>query len=198
MPLPCSSSTPATTTPTGCTGLSTRLLPYGHFPTVRRPRSARSNDATASAASSTNISTSHDMCIGFRAPKRSSSGCRTRPRTAPSSRPACGRRRARAPAVPRPPPKCRLLCTSGPRTHRTFTGRPEDVATYGRRLRMAEPRGDRVPTVRRTLACMTNPADRREIPDAYRTPIEPWSMPGRLPKGRPLIRPPHSAPTHRR
>ena len=32
---------------------------------------------------------------------------------------------------------------------------------------MAEPRGDRVPTVRRTLACMTNPADRREIP----TPI---------------------------
>ncbi len=42
-----------------------RPLHYGHFPTGHRPGSPRSTDATASAASSTNISTSLDMCRGF-------------------------------------------------------------------------------------------------------------------------------------
>ena len=38
-----------------------QAAPLRPFPTVQRPGSARSTDATASAASSTNISTSHDM-----------------------------------------------------------------------------------------------------------------------------------------
>ena len=52
-----------------------QAAPLRPFPTVQRPGSARSTDATASAASSTNISTSHDRISarrmiwhGFRAP----------------------------------------------------------------------------------------------------------------------------------
>src|SRR6478609_5800419 len=44
-----------------------RLPRYGRSPTAHRPATARSNDTTDSAASSTNISKSHDVC-GFRAP----------------------------------------------------------------------------------------------------------------------------------
>jgi hypothetical protein len=51
-------SSSATTTITVRTAACGRLLPYGHSPTVHRPGSARSNDRTASAASSTNIGTS--------------------------------------------------------------------------------------------------------------------------------------------
>jgi transposase-like protein len=61
---PCCASSHAITTITVRTAAWDRQLPYGHFPTVQRPGPARSTDATASAASSTNISTSHDMTRG--------------------------------------------------------------------------------------------------------------------------------------
>jgi hypothetical protein len=62
-------SSSATTTITVRTAACGRLLPYGHSPIARRPGSARSNDRTASAASSTTISTSRDMCMGFGHPQ---------------------------------------------------------------------------------------------------------------------------------
>ena len=51
-----------------------RLLPYGHSPTARRPRCARSNDTTALAASYTDTSTSHDMWMGFGHPHAADRG----------------------------------------------------------------------------------------------------------------------------
>src|SRR5215218_2853014 len=62
MPQPCYKSSSATTTITVRTAAWGRLLLHGHSPTLRRPRSPRSNDMTVSAASSTNISRSHDVC----------------------------------------------------------------------------------------------------------------------------------------
>jgi hypothetical protein len=61
MPVPCSSSTPATATPTGRIGLSTRLLPYCHFPSPRQTGPTASDGRTGSVDSSTSISRWHEM-----------------------------------------------------------------------------------------------------------------------------------------
>ena len=59
----------AATTITVRTAAWARRPPHGHCPTACRLSYARSSDATASAASSTNIGTSRDMCRGFGHPQ---------------------------------------------------------------------------------------------------------------------------------
>ena len=61
MPVPCSSSTPATATPTGRIGLSTRLLPYCHFPSPGQTGPTASDGRTGSVDSSTSISRWHEV-----------------------------------------------------------------------------------------------------------------------------------------
>lgn len=53
--------TPFTTT-TDHTALRRRPLPFDHSPTTQQPRSTTSEDATGSAACSTNISRAHEGC----------------------------------------------------------------------------------------------------------------------------------------